>query len=62
MTYTVVIEHKGEVARLEYSTHQEAEQVRQSFVNYGLYQEVRIEAAEASLGNNHDTQTDTGQV
>lgn len=35
MTYTVVIRHQGEEARLPCATRKEAEQVRQSFVNWG---------------------------
>ena len=35
MPYTVVIQHKGEEARLPCATRAEAEQVRQSFVNWG---------------------------
>jgi hypothetical protein len=41
--YTVVITHLGEQARLDCATLEEAQLVRQSFVNYGQYQEVDIE-------------------
>ena len=41
--YTVVILHNGEVARISCNTLKEAQQVRESFVNYGKYQEVKIE-------------------
>ena len=44
MTYTVVILQDGETARLKCETLEEAQQVRQSFINYGKCQEVRIEA------------------
>lgn len=43
MSYTVVILQDGEQARLDCATLEEAQQVRQSFVNYGKYQEVKIE-------------------
>lgn len=43
MTYTVVIQHCNEVARLSCSTLEEAIQVKQSFINYGKYQSVEIE-------------------
>lgn len=43
MKYTVVILHDGECARLDCDTLEEAQLVRRSFVNYGKYQEVRIE-------------------
>ena len=46
MTYTVVILQDGETARLACATLKEAQQVRQSFVNYGKCQEVRIEVEE----------------
>lgn len=41
--FTVVITHDGEQARLECDTLAEAQMLRQSFVNYGKYQEVEIE-------------------
>ena len=44
MTYTVVIVQDGKTARLECATYEEAQQVRQSFVNYGKCQSVSIEA------------------
>lgn len=44
--YTVVILQDGETARLECATLKEAQLVRQSFVNYGKYQEVVIEQTE----------------
>lgn len=47
MTYTVVILQDGETARLACATLEEAQQVRQSFVNYGKCQEVRIEVEES---------------
>lgn len=43
MIYIVVIVQDGETARLECSTLEEAQQVRQSFVNYGKCQSVEIE-------------------
>ncbi len=43
MTYTVVIQHLGEQARLLCASLEEALQVRQSFINWGGYQEVTIE-------------------
>ena len=43
MKYTVVILQDGEYACLECQTLEEAQLVRQSFVNYGKYQEVVIE-------------------
>ena len=43
MKYTVVILQDGGQARLSCSTLEEAQQVRQSFVNYGKCQEVTIE-------------------
>ncbi len=43
MGYTVVILQDGEYARLECHTREEAQLVRQSFVNYGKCQEVVIE-------------------
>tara|TARA_R110000868_G_scaffold67757_1_gene200823 strand:+ start:2245 stop:2400 length:156 start_codon:yes stop_codon:yes gene_type:complete len=43
MNYTVVILQDGEYARLECPTLEEAQQVRQFFVNYGKCQEVTIE-------------------
>lgn len=35
MEYTVIIRHAGEEARLACQSRSEAEQVRQSFVNWG---------------------------
>jgi hypothetical protein len=46
MTYTVVIQQDGEFARLECETLEEAQLVRQSFVNYGKCQAVTIETKE----------------
>ena len=43
MIYTVVILQDNEYARLECATMEEAQQVRQSFVNYGKCQEITIE-------------------
>jgi hypothetical protein len=44
MSYTVVIQHRGETARLPCATRVEAEQVRQSFVNWGgMGYDIRIE-------------------
>jgi hypothetical protein len=43
MNYVVVILQDGEYARLECTTLEEAQRVRQSFVNYGKCQEVTIE-------------------
>lgn len=43
MTYTVVIQHCNEVARLRCSTFEEAIRVKQSFINYGKYQSVEVE-------------------
>ena len=42
MPYIVVIVQNGEVARLACATLEEAQQVRQSFINYGKCQEVYI--------------------
>jgi len=42
MLYTVVILQDGEYAWLECKTLEEAQLVRQSFVNYSKYQEVTI--------------------
>lgn len=45
MTYTVVINHQGEQARLVCDTRAEAERVRQSFVNWGgMGYDITIEA------------------
>ena len=41
--YTVVILKDGETARLECATFEEAQSVRQSFINYGGCQEIVIE-------------------
>jgi len=48
MKYTVIIEHEGEIARLECSSLKEAQEVRRSFINYGEYQSggIRIEASD----------------
>jgi len=46
MTYTVVILQDDETARLPCATLEEAHEVRRSFINYGKYQEVRIEIEE----------------
>ncbi len=35
MTYTVVINHNGETARLACQSMEEAQMVRQSFINWG---------------------------
>ena len=43
MLYTVVILQDGETARLDCATLEEAQRVRQSFVNYGKCQSVTIE-------------------
>jgi hypothetical protein len=43
MKYTVIIEQDGETARLTCETLEEAQMVRQSFVNYGKCSDVRIE-------------------
>ena len=43
MIYTVVILQDNEYARLECATMEEAQRVRQSFVNYGKCQEITIE-------------------
>lgn len=43
MTYYVVILQDNEYARLECATIEEAQLVRQSFVNYGKCQEITIE-------------------
>ena len=48
MKYAVVILQDKEYARLECATLEEAQQVKQSFVNYGKYQEVTIEQVEES--------------
>jgi hypothetical protein len=39
----VVIVQDGETARLKCATLEEAQQIRQSFVNYGKCQEITIE-------------------
>ncbi len=45
MSYIVIIQHQGEEARLECQSRTEAEQVRQSFVNWGgMGYDIRIEA------------------
>ena len=49
MTWTVVIEHEGEVARLECASLEEAKQVRRSFINYGRYQSVEIESKDPTV-------------
>jgi hypothetical protein len=49
MDYSVVITHNGEQARLPCESFEEAQQVRQSFVNYGKYQSVVIEAKDPVL-------------
>jgi len=46
MKYAVVILQDKEYARLECATLEEAQQVKQSFVNYGKCQEVTIENIE----------------
>lgn len=46
MNYNVVIRHNGEQAVLPCGSLEEAQQVRQSFVNYGRYHEVSIEKKE----------------
>ena len=46
MKYEVVILQDNEYARLECATLEEANQVKQSFVNYGKCQEVTIERVE----------------
>jgi hypothetical protein len=51
MRYTVVILQDGEYARLECDTLEEAQLVKQSFVNYGKYQEVVIEHSELNNGS-----------
>ena len=48
-TYTVVILQDGATARLNCATLEEAQQVRQSFVNYGKYQEITIEVKNNSV-------------
>ena len=50
MNWTVVILQDGETARLACATLEEAQRVRQSFVNYGKCQEVRIEVEENPEG------------
>lgn len=42
-TYTVVITHDNETARLSCESWEEAFLLRRSFINYGKYQEVKIE-------------------
>ena len=49
-TYTVVILKDGETARLDCDTLEEAQQVRQSFVNYGKCQEITIEVKHCQNG------------
>lgn len=46
MKYAVVILQDKEYARLDCATLEEAQQVKQSFINYGKYQEVTIEKVE----------------
>lgn len=43
MTYFVIVEQDGDIARLECETLEEAQMVRRSFVNYGKCSNVRIE-------------------
>ena len=43
MEYTVVIVQDGETALLDCATLQEAQRVRQSFINYGRCQSVTIQ-------------------
>jgi hypothetical protein len=43
MAYEVVIVQDGDTARLECATLEEAQLVRQSFINYGKCQSVEIE-------------------
>jgi hypothetical protein len=44
MTYTVIIKHAGEEARLDCDTMEEAQIVRRSFVNWGgIGFDIRIE-------------------
>ena len=49
MDYSVVITQDGERARLPCENFEEAQLVRQSFVNYGKYQSVVIEAKDPTL-------------
>ena len=50
INYTVVILQDGETAQLECTTLEEAQLVRQSFVNYGKCQEVIIEQSQEHFG------------
>jgi hypothetical protein len=50
MMYRVVILQDGEYARLECATLEEAQQVRQSFVNYGKCQDITIEQIQEHPG------------
>ena len=46
-TYTVVIHHQGETARLDCASYEEALNVRRAFITYGKYQdEIEIIANE----------------
>lgn len=40
--YTLIIRHYGDEARLQCASLEEAQRLRQSFINYGQYQEVEI--------------------
>ena len=46
MKYTVVILQDGESASLDCATLEEAQQVKQSFINYGKCQSVTVEEKE----------------
>lgn len=43
MIYTVVITHNGEIARLTCATLDEAQNLKQAFINWGGYDQVTIE-------------------
>ena len=43
MNYTVVITHKGDIARLVCATLEEAQSLKQAYINWGGYEQVTIE-------------------
>ena len=59
--YTVVILKDGETARLECATLQEAQSVRQSFINYGC-QEIVIEKIKENHTNYYDMREVVGMA
>lgn len=43
MKYFIIIQHKGEIAVLFCDSYNEALQTKQAFINYGKYENVRIQ-------------------